>query len=367
MPSRRQFNRALAAALAASGSLVACSANSGAPIHDAAVKQTWRLGPLEGLQGAALGAELVRYATLAPSSHNTQCWKFAVENDAITILPDLSRRCPAVDPDDHHLFVSLGCAAENLMQAAQALGSRCEARFDEARSGVRIALTPATPEVSELFRAIPSRQCTRAEYDGKPLASDELKRLEAAAASERVRMLLLTDRPTLEKVLDFAVQGNTAQMNDRAFVDELKRWIRFNSADAVRLGDGLFSGSTGNPELPAWLGGLMFDLFFTPNAENGKYTRQLRSSAGVAVFAGAKEDVSHWVEVGRCYERFALQATALGIRTAHVNMPVEVATLRPKFGEAIGLGRMRPDLVIRFGRGPTLPRSLRRPVPAVLV
>jgi hypothetical protein len=27
------------------------------------------------------------------------------------ILPDLSRRCPAVDPDDHHLFVSLGCAA----------------------------------------------------------------------------------------------------------------------------------------------------------------------------------------------------------------------------------------------------------------
>jgi hypothetical protein len=367
MPSRRQFNRALAAALAASGSLVACSANSGAPIHDAAVKQTWRLGPLEGLQGAALGAELVRYATLAPSSHNTQCWKFAVENDAITILPDLSRRCPAVDPDDHHLIVSLGCAAENLMQAAQALGSRCEARFDEARSSVRIALTPATPEVSELFRAIPSRQCTRAEYDGKPLASDELKRLEAAGASERVRMLLLTDRPTLEKVLDFVVQGNTAQMNDRAFVDELKRWIRFNSADAVRLSDGLFSGSTGNPELPAWLGGLMFDLFFTPNTENGKYTKQLRSSAGVAVFAGAKEDVSHWVEVGRCYERFALQATALGIRTAHVNMPVEVATLRSKFGEAIGLGRMRPDLVIRFGRGPTLPRSLRRPVPAVLV
>jgi hypothetical protein len=61
------------------------------------------------------------------------------------------------------------------------------------------------------------------------------------------------------------------------------------------------------------------------------------------------------------------QGTALGIRTAHVNMPVEVASLRPKFAEAVGLGRSRPDLVIRFGRGPTLLPSLRRPVQAVLV
>ncbi len=32
------------------------------------------------------------------------------------MLPDLARRCPAGDPDDHPLFVSLGCATENLSQ-----------------------------------------------------------------------------------------------------------------------------------------------------------------------------------------------------------------------------------------------------------
>jgi hypothetical protein len=60
--------------------------------------------------------ELIRYATLAPSSHNTQCWKFRLEDHAISIMPDLSRRCPVVDPDGHHLYVSLGCAAENLIE-----------------------------------------------------------------------------------------------------------------------------------------------------------------------------------------------------------------------------------------------------------
>ena len=51
--------------------------------------------------------DLVRYATLAASSHNTQPWLFKIEPRRIVILPDLSRRCPAVDPDDHHLFARL--------------------------------------------------------------------------------------------------------------------------------------------------------------------------------------------------------------------------------------------------------------------
>ncbi len=56
--------------------------------------------------------ELIRYATLAPNSHNTQAWRFAAAPGEITIHPDFTRRTPVVDPDDHHLFVSLGCAAE---------------------------------------------------------------------------------------------------------------------------------------------------------------------------------------------------------------------------------------------------------------
>ena len=69
----------------------------------------------------------------------------------------------------------------------------------------------------------------------------------------------------------------------------------------------------------------------------------------------------------RSYERFALQATALGIRNAFMNQPVEVPSVRPRFAAAMGLAGRRPDLVVRFGRGPTLPPSLRRPVQAVLI
>lgn len=310
----------------------------------------------------------MRYATLAPSSHNTQCWKFRIEDRSIAVLPDLARRCPTVDPGDHHLFVSLGCAAENLIQAALAHGLRGQAVFDAAGNDtLRIALEPTPAVASPLFQAIPERQSTRAEYDGKPLSRQELEMLEKAGTGEGVRVILLTEREAMEQVLEYVVQGNTSQMNDPAFVEELKAWIRFSGGEAVRTGDGLYAASSGNPSLPSWLGRMLFGLFFTVKGENDKYAKHVRSSAGIAIFVSDTESKAQWVEVGRCYERFALQSTALGIRNAFLNQPVEVATLRPQFAVFLGVGRRRPDLVVRFGRGPRLPQSLRRPVPAVLV
>ena len=347
--------------------LSACSRGSDAEAYAAVAERTWRASPSVGIEGPVLARELVRFATLAPSSHNTQCWKFAIEDRTITILPDLSRRCPAVDPDDHHLFVTLGCAAENLVQAALAHGLKAEPSFDAPSNGVRVSLAPTAAQASPLFKAIPARQSTRGDYDGTAISSEELGLLEHAGSSESVRVLLLTERPAMERVLEQVIQGNTVQMSDPAFVTELKTWIRFNGAEAVRTGDGLYSAASGNPSIPTWIGDLAFGWFFTPKGENDKYARQIRSSAGIAVFVGQTADKAHWVEVGRRYERFALQATAPGIRNAFLNQPVEVASVRPQFAAAVGLAGLRPDLVVRFGRGPTLPRSLRRPVQAVLV
>lgn len=311
--------------------------------------------------------ELVRYATLAPSSHNTQCWKFAPAGSSVSIMPDYQRRCPVVDPDDHHLFVSLGCAAENLVQAAPALGLRAEVRFAAgADESLDASLSPAMVRRTPLFEAIVHRQSTRAEYDGRPLSAGELKMLEEAGASQDVQIHLITERQAMERVLEFVVQGNTAQVRDADFVRELKSWIRFNGREAARYGDGLYAGSSGNPALPGWLGRRLFDFVFSEKAENDKCARQVRSSAGIAVFASAGDDKRSWVEAGRAFQRFALQATALGIRTAHLNQPVEAAALRPQFASAIGMPGQRPDLVIRFGRGPEMPRSLRRPVEAVM-
>lgn len=311
--------------------------------------------------------DCVRFATLAASGHNTQPWTFHIGTNRIDIRPDFSRRTPVVDPDDHHLFVSLGCAAENLALAAGARGFPGELRFDPANDGaVVLAFGGGPAAASPLLDAIPARRSSRTAYDGTPVSAAGLRSLAAAAAVPGVDLVLIDDRSQIGRIGDLVVAGNSAQVADRAFIAELKRWLRFSPRQAVETGDGLFSASTGNPTLPSWLGPPLFDLMFDAAAENDKYARHIASSSGIAVFAARKEDPEHWVLAGRACQRFALQATALGLAHAFVNQPVEVARLRPALADLIGLPGRRPDLVMRFGRGPALPWSARRPVEAVL-
>ncbi len=259
-----------------------------------------------------------------------------------------------MDPNDHHLFVSPGCAAENLFQAALTHGLSAEISFDAVRDAVRIVLAPVAARVTPLFDAVASRQCTRGDYDGKPLSSGELNRLQEAGTSKDVRMMVITERTAMEGVLEQVLRANTAQMAAPTFIKELKTWIRFNRRDAVRTGDGLFSATTGNPAIPTWLGKPAFDWIFRSKRENRKYARQIRSSGGIAVFMGQAANK-------------ALRTTALGIRNAFVNQPVESPAMRPRFSTRLGLGGQRPDPVVRLGRGPEMPRSLRRPVDAALI
>lgn len=312
-------------------------------------------------------AELIRYATLAASGHNTQPWRFRVIREGIAILPDFSRRTPIVDPDDHHLFVSLGCAAENLAIAAASRERSGAIAFTQLDGGsVLVGTHLGRGENGDLVTAIPKRQSTRAEYDARPLTSSELRALQADASVPGVETIFVVDRPRLMQVRDLIVAGNSAQMAEPAFVRELRHWLRFSPKRALRTGDGLFSGSSGNPVAPEWVGKRMFDLFFSASSENDKYARQMASSAGVAVFVAERSDPEHWVAVGRACQRFALRATAMGLKCAFVNQPVEVAHLRSQLASMVGVPGKRPDLVLRFGRGPSLPYSARRPVPAVL-
>lgn len=312
--------------------------------------------------------DLLRYATLAANSHNTQPWQFRVQQHSIDIVPDLTRRLAAVDPDNHHLFVSLGCAAENMAIAVAMRGKSLTMNFDPANDGT-VALNFGETIIGEptLFDAIPKRQSTRGEFDGKPVSTSDLASLAMAAAVPDVDLFLITDRPQINRVRDLVIAGNSAQMADPAFMLELKHWLRFSPRQAMETGDGLFSATTGNPTLPSWLGPLMLDVAFKAASENDKYARQINSSAGIAVFFARKDDPEHWVLAGRACQRFALQATALGMKHSFINQPVEVPSLRPELAALLGVEGRRPDIVMRFGYGPALPYSARRPVDMVLM
>ena len=120
------------------------------------------------------------------------------------------------------------------------------------------------------------------------------------------------------------------------------------------------------PPSPSWLGSNLFGLFFSERSENDKYARQIRSSSGVVILTGERTDPASWFEVGRAYARLALTMATLGVRNSFVNQPVEVPAVRAQFSQWLSAPTRRADLLLRFGRGPLLPYSLRRSISQVI-
>lgn len=310
--------------------------------------------------------ELVHHATLAANGHNTQPWKFAIHENAIEIHPDHTRRLPIVDPDNRELWISLGCALENLIVAARALGCASEVSYPVAEDCIYLRLTEDSPQGSPLFDAIPLRQNTRSEYNGQCIQKSHLDQVQTLQLEPGVMLRFVLNAAELNTLLEYVNQGNLSQYADKDFVAELIAWIRFNKKEALSLLDGLYSPCSGNPEVPRWLG-QMFVSGTKPRRQADDDARKVRSSAGAIVIASQADDKTAWVRTGQVYERLALKMTSLNIKSAFLNQPIEVAQLRSQFQSAMGMGLYLPQLLVRFGYADPMPRYLRRSVEQVLV
>ena len=333
-----------------------------------AVKKIWRPKSTPSSNIASLSKEWVRMAAMAASSHNSQPWKFKLQGNLITIIPDYQRRCPAVDPDDSHLFKGLGCAAENLMHAATADGFHVDANFDAAHATVVINVESSKSiKHNNLSAAIINRRCRRTPYDGKTIVAPVQASIITAATSADITPLNLQSPQQMEAMLEYVRQGNPAQFDDRAFVKELRDWVRFNATDAIKTGDGLAGEVGGQPSIPSGLGRRIFSLISSGNKQADINAKAIRSSAGIIAFVGEHDDKVNWVGAGRAYQRFALQATALNVHNAFINQPIEVRSLRPQLHAWLGVPQQHVHLIVRYGGEPITPHSLRRPVEEVII
>ena len=69
---------------------------------------------------------LVSAAILAANPHDYQAWVFHVTPSRIDLFADRQRSLGSIDPFEREMYVGLGCALENLLQAAPAHGYRTQ-------------------------------------------------------------------------------------------------------------------------------------------------------------------------------------------------------------------------------------------------
>ena len=172
---------------------------------------------------------LLNYAILAPSSHNSQPWKFNVTNDRILVFADKSRRLQVADADQRELYISLGCALENLIVAADHFGYNSSvAYFPGAKDLVaEVVLQPAANSSGDprLFSAILSRQTNRNPYEPRAISQADLETIKSLSSDADVSIFITSDPAVKKGFQDLVVQANGIQYSDAEFKSELGHWL----------------------------------------------------------------------------------------------------------------------------------------------
>lgn len=306
---------------------------------------------------------IVKYAAKAPSGHNAQPWRFRTGNGTISLLPDFTRALPVVDSDNHALFISLGCALENIVIAANQFNYESVIEFDgdEREPYIRVRLFAAQEaRKSGLFDYIVKRQVTRNRYNNEKIPQNILGELFDDAPDEGVQTKLFLSEAGIMSLVPYITEGIRLQFRKKGFVDELATWIRFSGNEVMLRGDGIWTASMGLPNMGRLIGSFVMKNLITAGIEARRIEKLVTASAGMALFIVRQNDPYHWIKLGQSFQRFALKATKNQVSHSHVNMPCEEPVVREKLIRDFQLKEMTPLLLIRFGYSRPMPYSFRR-------
>lgn len=311
--------------------------------------------------------KIIKYAAKAPSGHNTQPWKFRTGNDTISVLPDFRRALPVADPDNHALYISLGCALENLIIAANEFSfiTETELTGDESKPHIVVKLSTAPgADKSDLFAYIVKRQVTRNKFKPEKVPGNLLS--ELFEESDGVRVKLFLSEEETESLTPYIIEGNNLQFSNNEFVSELVKWLRFSEKEVMTKGDGIWSASMGLPNTGRFFGNFIMKNFVSAGSEEKRLKKLISASAGFALFMVERNDPYHWIRLGQAFQRFGLLSTKNNICHSHLNMPCEELLVRNKLIHDFNLHELTPLLLIRFGYSKPMPYSLRRNLSGLL-
>ena len=310
------------------------------------------------------------YAVRAPSSHNTQPWRFLVAADGrLHLYADRSRALPVVDPDGRELVMSCGAALTHLLVALRHLGHAGQVEtLPDPRDPDLLAVVglgeerPPSEEDQRLFGVIEVRSTHRGAFATERVSSQTLAGLRADAEAYGVTLTVL-DGDDDAAVAALVGEGDRTQFADAGFRRELAAWIRSNH---TRRLDGIRGDALGLGDLASLLAATVVARVDTGAGQARKDEELVLTAPALLLLSTPGDTTADWLSAGQAVAQVLLRAAVHGMAASFLNQPVEVPDLRDRLRDLSGSGTC-PQLLLRVGYAdPPARPSYRRPVDDVL-
>lgn len=289
---------------------------------------------------------LINFAVLAPSSHNSQPWAFIAGKDFIKILVEERRRLPVGDSNDRQLFISLGCAMENIIVAADYYGYSAKVDFkNNCAAIIRFVKKNTTGYSDHLIFSITERLVNRGQYQAKEIKPEILDLLKNQTGQD-LKISIITENTLKAKLADAALAATSASMADPAFRKELAGYVISNTSGKKY---GMPGFGLGFPTPVSYFAPFMLKMFNMSKLSKRQDEPLLKQFTPYMVVISAKADtVKDWLAAGRVFQKMFLVAAAHNISFAPWAAPIQIGEYYKDLQKIINLD-FRPQMFFRMG------------------
>jgi hypothetical protein len=316
---------------------------------------------------------LLRYVVLAPSTHNTQPWKFSITREGIEIYGDYTRRMPVVDPGNRELLMSIGAAVFNLRVVAAHFGFECRVEYNLSEASERpLAFAQLEPSFTRsdddarnasLFPFLVMRHTTRAPFLLTRIPASILGRLSAVRDRGRATLRLSTDGALNSQIAELVAEAERVQLADQSFRNDLAEWIR---PEGTGHDDGVTATALGLEGAASMLAPHIARTMDLSKIQAAKDKNLCADAPALAVILG-EDSVPHWLDAGEMLEELLLTVVREGMHFSYFNLPIHVPDYRTRIRGLLGVSTW-PQLLLRIGYCLAMPpRTPRRPLEDAIV
>lgn len=296
---------------------------------------------------------LVGFGVLAPSSHNSQPWKFEIQEkeNAIIIHPDFARSLPYSDANNRQLYISLGCAAENILVAGTCYGLQPKIQITREKNHILIVITcdnisfARTKECDIFIKTILNRRTNRNKYDSR-LPDQKFIEYAQGLKTDAIAIDFISDIQKKTAIADIVLAATESAMSSDEFRRELSAYVKSNTT-ASPIGIPVFG--MGIPTLMSYIVPFLLKYFNMSRISRTQDTELLKKHTPMMCIISTRDDnEASWIKVGQIYEQLALYATHIGISTATMAAPIQIGEFYTDIQKTLKTS-FRPQYFCRVG------------------
>ncbi len=294
---------------------------------------------------------LIRYAVLAPSSHNTQPWYFKISQNRISVFKDKSKLLPIADTNDRQSTISIGCAIQNILTAAHCYGFNTRLDFIEKEHSDSLVdiifeeFEIERPHNYEVLRLISQRRSNRGKHTTDVIPQSILNEIKQITF-EDVKLFIIDKQEMVNELGEIAVAASIESMVSDEFRAELSHHVKHNFTKS-KVGMPGFSQGIPAP-ISFILPGLLKRFNMEKVAEKQNINLFQKWTKYLLIIASKNDTEKDWINVGRLYELISFICTKHTIALAPWGAPIQIGLHFTAIQKVINTD-YRPQMFVRMG------------------